>query len=272
MTKKQFIVAVSLVLALAGGAVALFLIFFSQSPSEDEVVATEELSTEDIAAVEVLSSTFLQEATTFGVNMDTITAETASQRLSDVANDNGGTSWIKRAEVAGKLVNENVDLSGGFRYLPERIANADWTDGNTIAGFRTGTLSVDPNTTGSYVYTNRDQPILLATVPFSGSSTLSYFIQSPSAVDANAPGDQENHDADSTPWEIREQTVPVAGTLTLSKEADGSAWRVRGISMDEGEFALPFWAPDQYTTSYPGLELAGTAVRTVDFPNVKEQV
>lgn len=266
MTRKQFIVAISLVMALVIGGIAVFLIFFNRPPAENNVVGTQELTGNEIADIEIISSTFLQEAANFGVNMDTLTDDTVSQRMEDIANDNGGTSWTKREAVAGNLANEYIDLSGGFPYDPDRIANADYTDGNSVASFRSGSMAIDTDKTGSYVYTSRDEPTLLAKVSFKGTSTLAHFAQSPSAE-----GDQlENHDVASTPWDISEQTVPVEGTLTLSRDEGSDSWRVRDIDFAEGEFAFPFWAPEPFTTSYPGIELGGTVVRSIDFPSEQE--
>lgn len=269
MNRNQFIAAISVVSALAIGAVAVFFIFFNRPASEDNVVGTEELSSEEIASIEILSTTFLQEASNFGINMDTLTSETVSQRMQDISNDNGGTSWTKRSQVASKLVSEYIDLSGGFPFDFDRITNADWTDGNLVASFKSGTMSVDTDKTASYVYTSRDEPVLLAKVKFNGTSTLAHFTQS---ADAVSGGGQENHDAESTPWDILEQTIPVEGSLTLSRDSAGDDWRIRGISFQEGEVAFPFWGPEAYTTSYPGVELGGTVVRTVDFPNIKENI
>ena len=266
MTKKQFIVAISMVLALVIGAVAVFLIFFNRPPEENNVVGTQELTASELTDIEITSSTFLQEASNFGVNMDTLTEDTVSQRMQDIANDNGGTSWVKRSEVAGRLAAEYIDLSGGFPFDLDRISNADYTDGNQVASFRSGSMAIDADSTGSLVYTDRDEPTVLAKVEFSGTSTLSHFAQSPSAG-----GDElENHDVESTPWDISEQTVPVEGTLTLSYDEGSESWRVRAIDFTEGEFAFPFWAPEPFTTSYPGIELGGTVVRSVDFPSEQE--
>jgi len=266
MTKKQFIVAISLVLALVIGAGAVFFILSGRAPAEDNSVGTEELSSSEIAAIEITSTTFLQEASNFGVNMDTLTEETVSQRMQDIADDNGGTSWIKRSEVAGRLVSEYIDLSNDFPFDPDRIANADYTDGSNVASFRGSSMAVDTEGTANYVYTDRDEPTLIAKVNFDGTSTLSHFAQSPSAG-----GDElENHDVEFTPWDISEQTVRVDGTMTLSRDQDGENWRVRSIDFSEGEFAFPFWAPEPFTTSYPGTELGGTVVRSIEFPSTQE--
>lgn len=269
MTKKQFIIAISLVSALVIGAVAVFYLVFNRPAETDNVVSTVELGSEDIAAVEVLAGTFLQEGANFGINLDTMSAETASQRMQDIANDNGGTSWIKREDVSGALATQYMDLSGGFNFAPNRIANADYTDGNNVASFRSLTMDLDTDSRGSYVYTNRDEPVLLAKVSFSGTSQLSHFSQSAEASEGDG---SENHDAESTPWDIREQTVRLEGTLILSQDEEGGPWRVRDMSFEEGEFAFPFWAPEPFTTSYPGTELGGTVVRSIDFPNEKETV
>lgn len=268
MTKKQFIVAISIVSALVIAAVAVFLIVFNRPVAENNVVSTVELSTQEITDLEILSSTFLQEASNFGVNMDTLTAETVSQRMEDIANDNGGTSWTKRSEVAGRLVSEYMDLSGGFSFAPDRISNADYADGSQVASFRGDQMDVSVAETAGYVYTNRDEPVLLAEVKFSGSSTLSHFAQSPDAIHDHELS--EDHDAEFTPWDISEQTVSVSGTLTLSQDEEGGAWRIRDVEFDAGEFAMPFWKPEAFTTSYPGIELGGTVVRSLDFPNQKE--
>lgn len=267
MTKKQFIIAISLVSALVIGAVAVFFLVFNRPVETDNVVSTVDLSSEDIAAVEVLAGTFLQEGANFGINLDTMSSETASQRMQDIANDNGGTSWIKREDVAGSLATQYMDLSGGFNFAPTRIANADWTDGTNVASFRSLTMDLESSSRGSYVYTNRDEPVLLAKVSFSGTSQLSHFSQSTAASDGEGT---ENHDAESTPWDIREQTVRLEGTMTLSQDEEGGPWRVRDLSFEEGEFAFPFWSPEPFTTSYPGTELGGTVVRSIDFPNEKE--
>ncbi len=267
MTKRQFIAAMAVASAfVAAIAVALFL-FFGQQPEENNVVGTEELNAQDIRDLEILSSTFLQEAGTFGINMDTLTDATVSQRMQDIANDNGGTSWIKRGEVASRVTNEYVDLSGGFPFDLSRISNADYTDGNRVASFRAGPMDLTVNSTADYVFTNRDEPALVAKVGFKGTSTLAHFSQSQAALD---PSKLENHDVESTPWDISEQTVLVDGTLSLVKDDSPAGWKVRGISFSSGEFALPFWSPDQYTTSYPNTELGGTVVRTVNFPSSEE--
>lgn len=268
MTRKQFIVAISLVLVLVAGAIAAFLVFTAGPPEENSVVGTEDLTASELADIEIISSTFLQEASNFGVNMDTLTEETVSQRMQDIADDNGGTSWVKREAVAARLANEYIDLSGGFSFEPDSIANADYVDGNSVANFRAGSMDLSADSTADYVYTSRDEPTLIATVEFSGTSTLSHFSQSPSAQ-----GDElENHDVDSTPWDISEQTVPLEGTLSLSRDQGSDDWRIRELRLTEGEFALPFWAPEEFTTSYPGTTLGGTVVRSVDFPSTQEDV
>ena len=269
MTKKQFIIAISLVSALVIGAVAAFLIIFNRPAESENVVSTVDLSAEELTQVEILAGTFLQEGANFGINLDTMSSETASQRMQDIANDNGGTSWVKRGEVAGSLATQYIDLSGGFSFLPNQIANADYTDGTNVASFKSLAMDIESDPTASYVYTNRDQPVLLAKVGFTGTSQLSHFAQS--AVASGGEG-TENHDAESTPWDIKEQTVKLEGTLTLSRDEEGGPWKIRNIEFREGEFAFPFWTPEPYTTSYPGIELGGTVVRSIDFPNEKETV
>lgn len=267
MTKKQFIAAIAVVSAFVVAIAVVLLLVFGQQPEENNVVGTEELTGDQVRDIEILSSTFLQESGNFGINMDTLTDSTVSQRMQDIANDNGGTSRTKRGEVASRVVNEYVDLSGGFPFDLTRIANADYTDGTNVASFRAGPMALTANTTADYVFTNRDEPALVAKVTFKGTSTLSHFSQSQSALD---PSKLENHDVASTPWDISEQTVMVEGTLSLVKDDSPAGWKIRGISFSSGEFALPFWSPDQYTTSYPNTELGGTVVRTVNFPSSEE--
>lgn len=266
MTRKQFIVAVSLVLALVVGAVAVFLVFFSGPPPKENVVGSKTLTASEKADIEILSSTFLQEGSNFGVNLDTITSSTASQRMEDIANDNGGTSWVKREAVASHLANKYMDLSGGFPFDLSKIAHGDYTDGNSVASFRAGSMDLKTESKASYVYTDRAEPTLLATVNFTGTSTLSHFAQSPSAEGKEL----ENLDAKSTPWNISEQTVPIAGTLTISRDKGSDKWKIRDIEFTEGKFAFPFWSPAAFTTSYPGTTLGGKVVRTVEFPNEQE--
>lgn len=267
MNRKQFIVAISMVAVVAIAICAGVLYFFGRGNSEGDVVGTKELTTSELSSIRILSSNFLQESGNFGIDLDTMSAATVSQRMQDIANDNGGTSWLKRTEVAGRVASKYIDLSGGFPYDQSKIANADYTDGNRVASFSSGSMDVTPSEKGSYIYTNRNEPILTADVNFVGSSTLSHFAQSTSGIDKSKI---ENDDEKSTPWDISEQTVPVKGTLIVAQDGAGEKWRVRGIKFDEGAFAMPFWEPAPYTTSYPGTELGGTVVRTVEFPTGEE--
>lgn len=269
MTKKQFIIAMVAVLGVVVGAAILILSLLSSPAEENDVVGTKDLSSEQIASIETLATGFLQEAGTFGINMDTLTEETVSQRLQDIANDNGGTSWTKRSEVAARVANESMDLSGDFNISMDGIANADYVDGTNVSSFRSGPMEVKADPVGSYIYTNRDDPAFIAKVDFSGTSTLSHFTPSSSGISAD-PNELENHEAASTPWDVTEQTIEIRGTLIISLSEDGKSWRVRSLKLSEGEFALPFWSPPKGTTSYPGVELGGTVVRTVEFPNTKE--
>lgn len=269
MTKKQLIIAMAVVLGLVVGAAVLVLSLLSSPPEENDVVGTEDLSGDQIASVETLSTGFLQEAGTFGINMDTLTEDTVSQRLQDIANDNGGTSWTKRSEVAARVANSSMDLSGDFNLSLDGIANADYVDGTNVASFLSGPMEVKVDPVGSYIYTNRDEPLFIAQVEFSGTSTLSHFTPSGSGISSD-PDVIEDHEAAFTPWDVVEQTVEVRGTLMVSLGEDGEGWRVRSLKFSEGEFALPFWSPPENTTSYPGIELGGTVVRTVEFPNTKE--
>lgn len=269
MTKKQFIIAISLVSALVIGAVAVFFFVFNRPVETDNVVSTVDLSTEELTEIEVLAGTFLQEGSNFGVNLDTLSAETASQRMQDIANDNGGTSWIKREDVAASLATQHIDLSGGFKFLPDSISNADWTDGTNVSSFRSLAMDLSTDPRANYVYTNRDEPVLIAKVSFKGTSQLSHFSQS---AEISSGEGSEDHDAESTPWDISEQSIPVEGTISLSRDKEGDPWRIRDLKFSEGEFAFAFWAPEPFTTSYPGIELGGTVVRSIDFPNEKETV
>lgn len=267
MNRKQFIVAISMVAVVAIAICAGVLYFFGRSHSEGDVVGKKELTTSELSAIRLLSSNFLQESGNFGIDLDTLSSDTVSQRMQDIANDNGGTSWVKRTEISGRVVSKYVDLSGGFPYDSSKIANADYTDGNRVANFSAGPMDVTPSETGSYIYTDRNEPILTAQVRFAGNSTLSHFAQSTKGIDKSKI---ENDDEKSTPWDISEQTVMVRGTLTVAQDGAGEKWRVRGIKFDEGAFAMPFWEPTPYTTSYPGTELGGTVVRTVEFPTGEE--
>lgn len=270
MTKKQFIVGISIVSALAVAVAVVFFSVFAKPNAQDAVARTVELSGDELRSVETASSSFLQEATNFGINLDSISSETAAQRMMDIAEDNGGTSWVKRTEVASRLVSERVDLSGDLSFSLDRIANADYTDSNLVTNFRSSAMDVTANSKASYIFTDKSEPIKIARVQFSGSSVLSHFSQDPNVVHTHGDEEvQEDHDAEFTLWQVKEQTVDVSGELTLSRENDAAAWRVRAIDFKEGEFALTFWGPDAFTTSYPGFELGGTVVREVEFPNKK---
>lgn len=267
MNRKQFIVAISVVAVVAVAICAGVFYFFGRGHSEGDVVGKKDLTTSELSAVRLLSSNFLQESGNFGIDLDTMSSSTVSQRMQDIANDNGGTSWTKRTEVAGRVASKYIDLSGGFPYDQSKIANADYTDGNRVASFSAGPMDVNPSETGDYIYTNRNEPILTVEVSFTGTSTLSHFAQSTKGIDKSKI---ENDDEKSTPWDISEQTIPVKGTLTVAQENTGGKWRVRGISFEDGAFAMPFWEPAPYTTSYPGTELGGTVVRTIEFPTGEE--
>jgi len=267
MTKKQFLAAISVVLVIGLAAAAAIFYFIGRSSPDTAVAATKSLSADERADIRILSSSFLQESGNFGINLDTLTEATVSQRMEDIANDNGGTSWVKRTEAASRAVSQYVDQSGGFPYDTSKIANGDYTDGNNTASFKSDSMSVEIPRTGSYVYTESNEPILTAKVSFSGTSTLSHFAQSKTGIDEDKI---ENDDQSTTPWDISEQSIPVSGTLTVSQEKKGADWRVRNISFQQGEFAFPFWEPSAYTTSYPGTALGGKVVRSVKFPSGEE--
>lgn len=267
MTKRQFIVAISVVLVIAIAIGLAVFHFLGKPPAENDVAGTRKLTTGERADIRLLSSSFLQDSTNFGVNLDSLSESTVSQRMEDIANDNGGTSWTKRTSVASQAVSQYVDLSGGFPYNSDRIANGDFTDGNNTASFRSGPMTVEPSAEGSYVYTNRNEPILTAKVSFSGYSTLAHFAQSTKGLNEERI---ENDDEKFTPWDISEQTVALRGTLTVSQEKAGDDWRIRDIHFSEGEFATPFWEPSANTTAYPGITLGGKVVRTIKFPSGEE--